>query len=174
MTQPIQPQNAGSPYPAPGAPAGYGPPPVATRTVMYNQRTSGPNILVRAVWYIFVGWWLTGITMGVAYVAMITVIGIPIALWLINRIPTVLTLRPRRDLWQTSVDQYGNVTHSKVRTDQNGLLVRFAWLVLVGWWLTLIAMAVAYVLMLTIIGIPFGLMLVNRLPRVLTLHRGYA
>jgi len=123
---------------------------------------------------VFVGWWLTGFLMGLAYVAVLTVIGIPIGFWLVNRLPTFLTLRPRRDVWQTTVDAYGNVRHRQLAVPQEALLIRLAWFLLVGWWLAGITMVVAYVLMLTILGIPLGLMLVNRLPRVFTLHRGYA
>ena len=57
---------------------------------------TGPHILVRIVWYLFVGWWLTGIAMAIAWVAAIVVIGLPLTFWLVNRIPTMLTLRPRR------------------------------------------------------------------------------
>ena len=44
----------------------------------------------------------------------------------------------------------------------------------VGWWASFLWMAVSYVLMLTILGIPLGMMMVNRLPFVFSLHRGYA
>jgi uncharacterized membrane protein YccF (DUF307 family) len=45
--------------------------------------------------------------------------------------------------------------------------------VVVGWWLSLFWMIAAYLLMLTIVGIPIGMMMVNRLPFVFSLHRGY-
>jgi hypothetical protein len=70
-------------------PPGWQPPvePVETKT--------GPGLLVRAVWFVFVGWWLSAIVSAIAWVALVTIIGIPLGIWLINRIPTVITLRPR-------------------------------------------------------------------------------
>ena len=41
-------------------------------------------------------------------------------------------------------------------------------------WASLAWMAASYVLMLTILGVPLGLLMVNRLPFVFSLHRGYA
>jgi hypothetical protein len=35
-------------------------------------------------------------------------------------------------------------------------------------------MIASYLLMLTVVGIPVGLMMVNRLPFIFSLHRGYA
>lgn len=58
---------------------------------------TGPHILVRAVWYLLVGWWLTGIAMAVAWLAAIIVVGLPLTFYLVNRVPTALTLRPRGD-----------------------------------------------------------------------------
>jgi len=62
----------------------------------------------------------------------------------------------------------------KVATEQSGVLVRIVYFILVGWWLSALWMGVSYVLMLTILGIPVGMMMVNRIPFVFSLHRGYA
>jgi uncharacterized membrane protein YccF (DUF307 family) len=51
------------------------------------------------------------------------------------------------------------------------LWLRAIWFVLVGWWAALIWMIVAYLISMTIIGIPIGIMILNRLPEVYTLHR---
>ena len=61
---------------------------------------TGPSILVRAVWYVLIGWWLTGIVMSLAWFLAITVIGLPLTFYLVNRIPTVLTLRPRHEQYE--------------------------------------------------------------------------
>jgi hypothetical protein len=40
-----------------------------------------------------------------------------------------------------------------------------------GWWLSLIWAGVAWLLCATIIGLPFGVLMLNALPAVTTLHR---
>ena len=50
---------------------------------------------MRTLWFVFIGWWLTGIVNIVAYLIALTVVGLPVAFMIFNRLPTVLTLRPR-------------------------------------------------------------------------------
>lgn len=135
---------------------------------------TGPHILVRAVWYLLVGWWLTGILMVIAWVAAITVVGLPLTFYLVNRIPTVLTLRPRRERFAMVTGQDGVTRYRRITTEQTRVAVRILYFVVVGWWLSALWMAASYLLMLTVVGIPIGLMMVNRLPFIFSLHRGYA
>ncbi len=58
-----------------------------------------PNLLLRVAWFVLVGWWLGGILSGVAWFLNATVIGLPAGLWLINRLPTFITLRPQERRW---------------------------------------------------------------------------
>jgi uncharacterized membrane protein YccF (DUF307 family) len=135
-----------------------------------TQGKSGPNFFLRALWYIFIGWWLTGISLAIGYLAGLTVIGLPLAFWIFNRTGTLLTLRPRTQT-TTIVETDGTTTVSSQRAKQRPLWLRAIWFVLVGWWAALIWMIVAYLISLTIIGIPLGIMMLNRLPGVFTLHR---
>jgi uncharacterized membrane protein YccF (DUF307 family) len=135
---------------------------------------TGPHILVRALWYLVVGWWLTGIVMGLAWFLALIVIGLPISFYLVNRVPTVLTLRPRYEQYELVTGPDGVTRYERLETEQSPLLYRVVYFVLVGWWASLVWMAVSYVLMLTILGIPLGLMMANRMPFVFSLHRGYA
>jgi len=135
---------------------------------------TGPSILVRIVWYFLVGWWVTGIAMALAWLAAVVVIGLPLTFWLVNRIPTLLTLRPRREQFLAVVGADGVTRMRKLATPQTNVLLRIVYFVLIGWWLSLLWMAVSYVLMLTIVGIPIGMLMVNRIPIVFSLHRGYA
>ncbi len=135
---------------------------------------TGPHILVRIGWYLLVGWWLTGIAMAIAWLAALVLIGLPLSFWLVNRLPTLLTLRPRREAYRVVTGTDG-VTHmERLATAQTGVLLRIVYFVLVGWWLSALWMAASYVLMLTILGIPLGMLMVNRIPFVFSLHRGYA
>ncbi len=55
------------------------------------QYKSGPNLLVRFIWWLLIGWWASGIAVAIAWLALISIIGIPLGIWLINRLPSVLT-----------------------------------------------------------------------------------
>lgn len=76
-------------------------------------RKDGPNLLVRFVWWLLVGWWASGIVVGLAWLALITVVGFPVAIWLINRLPSVLTLRPRTRIWTIGQDAEGRTVISE-------------------------------------------------------------
>lgn len=135
---------------------------------------TGPNILTRILWYFLAGWWVTGIAMAIAWAAAVIVIGLPLSFWLVNRIPTMLTLRPRREQYLMVLGADGVTRMEKLATKQTSVFLRIVYFVLVGWWLSALWMAAGYVLMLTILGIPLGMMMVNRISFVFSLHRGYA
>ena len=129
---------------------------------MVTTGRSGPHFLLRVLWYLLIGWWLTGISLAVGYVAGLTIIGLPLAFWIFNRTGTILTLRPRTQTTKTSVS--GSVTTTtQEHRKQRSLLRRSIYFVLVGWWAALLWMIVPYVICLTIIMIPIGIMMLNRL-----------
>jgi uncharacterized membrane protein YccF (DUF307 family) len=134
------------------------------------QTKSGPGLLVRAIWFVFIGWWLTGIMSAIAWLAMISIIGLPLGIYLINRIPTFITLRPRtNEMTATMVDGQLVVTHSK--RSQQPWYIRLIWFLLVGWWASAIVMLVGWVLLVFIVTLPIGLMFYNRVPFVASLYR---
>lgn len=137
-------------------------------TVVVESR--GPNLLLRAVWFIFIGWWLTGLVTAIAWAALVTVIGIPLFAFLVNRVPSVLTLRPRSKRWESRTE--GDVTFLReVNTAQRPLWQRALYLVVIGWWFSAIWMIVAWVLCVIVIGLPIGIWMYNRTPAVTTLMR---
>ena len=168
--EPNEPQLTPAPVAVTGTPAA----PTITVNVATPQVViappSGPGFLVRAFWYLFVGWWLTGIVILVGYLAALTIIGLPIAFYLFNRIPTTLTLRARNKTYAS--ETIDGVTYLRERNpNQLPLWQRALWFVVVGWWAGAVWMAVAYVLCLLIVTLPIGLMMFNRVGGVMTLLR---
>lgn len=51
------------------------------------------NFLLRAIYFLFVGWWFSIIWMELAWAACASIIGLPIGFWMFDKTPAVLTLR---------------------------------------------------------------------------------
>jgi uncharacterized membrane protein YccF (DUF307 family) len=51
------------------------------------------NFLLRALWFIFVGWWLAAAALSVGYFLCLTIIGLPIGFVIFDMVPGLLTLR---------------------------------------------------------------------------------
>ena len=56
----------------------------------YAARGSSP--LVRAVWFLFVGWWASGLWAAAAYAVTLTIVGLPLAIWMYGKLPFVASL----------------------------------------------------------------------------------
>jgi uncharacterized membrane protein YccF (DUF307 family) len=141
------------------------------QNIIITNQKHGPGLFVRAIWYVFIGWWLTGIAITFAWLCSLTVILLPIAYVIVNKIPVILTLRPRSIETTASVDADGTVRINTGGASQLPFWQRALWFIFVGWWACAVAMYLAYFLCLTIILFPLGLMLFNRIPAVLTLQR---
>jgi uncharacterized membrane protein YccF (DUF307 family) len=126
---------------------------------------------VRFVWWLFVGWWASGIAVGVAWFALATIIGIPLGIWIVNRLPSILTLRPRTRTWVLGQDAEGRRVVSEAGQPQVAWYVRGVWFVLVGWWASAAWMSLAWVVQLSVVGIPIALLMFNRTPFVASLYR---
>jgi len=134
------------------------------------QRSGGPGFLIRAVWFLLVGWWLSGIVTGIAYLLCLTIIGMPFGFALFNLLPAVLTLRPRSEVLVTELRD--GVTYVRGATvPQLPMLVRALWFIFVGWWLGALYSGFAWFLCVIIVTLPIGLWLYNRIGAVMTLLR---
>jgi uncharacterized membrane protein YccF (DUF307 family) len=130
-------------------------------------RQSGPGLLIRALYFILFGLWFSGIWAIVAWFLCITIIGLPLGLWMLNRLPQVVTLKPSRsDLVLTTT---GQVIERSV--PQAPFLLRAVYFLLIGWWLSAIWLAIAWALHVTIIGIVIGFWMFNRVPAIISLAR---
>ncbi len=135
-------------------------------TTTQKLRRPNPPFLLRAIWFVLLGWHLTLYWIVIAWLLNVTIVGLPIGLWMIDRIPQVLTLQARQ--------QIGVMTENGVQihtAPQPFLLWRLLYFVLVGIWFSLIWSAVAYLLSITIIGLPIGIWMFHRVPAITTLQR---
>jgi len=132
---------------------------------------SGPSLLVRFIWWLFIGWWASGIVVTLAWLCLVFIVTIPVGIYLINHLPSVLTLRPRTRTWTLGQDDQGRTIVSERGRGQTSWLIRGVWFILVGWWLTAIWMALAWLIQLTVLGLPIALLMFNRTPFVASLYR---
>lgn len=139
-------------------------------TVVVTPRT-GPGCLVQVLWFLFVGWWAGQLWIAVAWLLMLTIIGIPLGVMMLNKVPKVIALRGQTtDLTLTTV---GGVTvvSTGAQVPQRNILLRAIYFLIVGWWLSAIWMELAYWACLTIIGLPIGFWMFDRVPALVSLRR---
>lgn len=61
---------------------------------LLNDKQEFP-FFIRALYFIFLGWHLTGLWSGIALILCITIIGMPLGIIMLNHVPFVLTLKQR-------------------------------------------------------------------------------
>ncbi len=124
------------------------------------------NLLIRVLWFILIGWWLGLFVSAIAWLLIITIIGLPLGLYIVNRLPTIITLRPQEQGWH--IDEHGVM---RPGPRQFPFWARAVWFILVGWWLNGIWMALSYLALVTIIGLPLAFWMYGQIGAVTTLHR---
>lgn len=143
---------------------------MTTDSVTMKMKENSPEtpFLLRVIWFFVFGWELTGIWILVAWALNASIIGLPLGLWMIDRVPQVLTLKARPGVMVTDLED----GRSQFLPASNApFLVRAAYFVLFGWWFSLLWAVLAYLLCATIIGLPPGIMMLNGLPTVTTLAK---
>ena len=128
-----------------------------------------PNILIRALWFIVVGWWLSGLATFLAVLLQLTIIGIPAAVYIINRIPQATTLKSSRTVEVAQGEGVVRVGFSD--REQRSWWIRAIYYVLVGWWAVSLWLVVAWVAGLTILLLPLSFWMYGAAGKVQTLRR---
>lgn len=123
------------------------------------------NFLIRAVWFLFVGLWLGQMWLLVAWLFNLTLIGLPIGLWMINKMPQVMTLRPNQQPVYLAT-QNGQLV---ARSASSPFVVRAIYFVLVGWWVSLLWLQLAWLASASLIGLPLSFLMFERTAAVATL-----
>src|SRR4051812_35692519 len=130
-------------------------------------RGAGASLLVRAIYFVLIGWWLSGIWAAIAWLLSVSIIGLPVGLYMLNRLPQVVTLKPSAQ--SLLVTSSGQVVRYEV--PQRAFLLRAIYFVLIGWWFSALWIIAAWALHASIIGMVLGFWMFNRVPAVITLAR---
>jgi uncharacterized membrane protein YccF (DUF307 family) len=140
-----------------------------TTTVTKKVKPVGEiPFLIRVIWFFVLGWELTGVWILIAWALNVTILFLPVGLWMIDRVPQVLTLKARPGAYVVNLE---NGRSQFIPASQPNFLIRAIYFVFIGWWFSLLWAAIAWVLCATIIFLPVGVPMLNALPFVTTLQR---
>ncbi len=140
-----------------------------TTTIVETRRN--PGCLLQLLWFAVIGWWLGQLWMAAAWLLMVTILGIPIAIAMLNRLPKMIALREAEAHLQITTLPDGSIRSGEVQPSQINFFLRSLYFVLVGWWFSALWMEAAYAVCMTVIGLPLGFWMFDRIPLILTLKR---
>ena len=120
-------------------------------------RSNEPHWLLRLVYFVLFGLWFSAVWAVIGWVVSITIIGLPIGLWMLERLPQVTTLRASTR--EVVVTPGGVYERSPA---QHPFLVRALYFVLIGWWLTGLWIVAAWGLSATLIGLLVSFWMIDR------------
>ncbi len=139
------------------------------KTVIVSKQN--PGCLVQVLWFALIGWWAGQLWMAAAWFLMVTIVGAPLAVAMLNKLPQVIALRGQTV--GVEVTQVGDLERVKTTSHvpQRNIVLRAIYFILIGWWVSALWMEAAYAVCLSIIGLPIGFWMFDQVPLLLSLHR---
>lgn len=150
-------------YPAPPfaasmAGAAPGGPVVQHIYVSASPSANDIPLIVRAIWFFFVGLWAGQVWLLIAWLLNLTLIGLPLGIWMLHLLPQVMTLRRLPQGLKIPPDR-----------SSASFPVRALYFIFIGWWASLVWLQLAWVAAATVIGLPIAFAMFERTNTVLTL-----
>lgn len=138
--------------------------------VIIQQPNRGPSLLTTVIWFIFIGWWASLAWVVLAWLLFLPIVTLPIGLAMMHHVPKIATLRDATRELKAATE--GAVTILK-ETDlpQRPVWLRALYFLFIGSWFSLLWALGAWLLSLSLIGIPGAIWMYNRIPAVTTLKR---
>ncbi|MBF0548339.1 MAG: YccF domain-containing protein [Candidatus Riflebacteria bacterium] len=124
-------------------------------------------LILRIIWFVCIGLPVGWFCIHIGWLLMLTIIGIPFTIWIYNRIPMIMTLQMDvEDRYKLKLRE--NEVFQGI-DEQYSMLIRIPYFILIGWWFSLLWINIAYFFSASIIGVPIGFWMFNRLPLVIFL-----
>ena len=139
------------------------PPPVVVKVKEHG-------FIVRALYYLLIGWWFGLFWVLLSWFMYATVIGAPLGIIMFNKVPGAISLKARERDIQVTSDTEGYAV-KQVALEQRPLWVRVLYYPF-GLVFSLLAIFLGWSLCVLIITLPLGIMLFNKVPAIASLHRG--
>lgn len=133
-----------------------------------NTAERGPtpdfnDLAIKGVYFLLIGVWMSQLWIALAWMLSLTVVGLPLSSMLLSYLPQIAFL---------SNQKVKMVPLSKPQgASPVPLIVRAAYFVFFGWWLSLLWMQLAWVAGLTVVGLPISRAMVGLTPMIATLAR---
>ncbi|MBA3470861.1 MAG: hypothetical protein H0T53_14580 [Herpetosiphonaceae bacterium] len=128
-----------------------------------SQALDLSGILVRAVYFLLIGIWASQLWIIFAWLISLTVVGLPVGSAMVRVLPQVAFLSSYR-IQTTRRPQ-------STQTPQTAFGLRALYFVLIGWWVSLLWLELAWVAGITLVGLPLSLAMFSFTPTVGTLAR---
>ncbi len=143
-----------------------------TNSSVSIRQERGPGLLIRALYFIFLGLWLGAVWTTIAWILVVTIIGLPIGLLMLNRLPQVMTLKPVSEN-RYLVQKDGQWVLRTYTRDQPSFLARALYFILIGWWFSAFWLLSAWAISgITLgLGLPIAFWMFDRVPAITTLSR---
>lgn len=127
------------------------------------------NIIVRALYFLLVGWWFGLFVALLGWFLYATVIGAPLGIKVLNAVPGAISLKARaKDI---KVFRDGDAyTVTQVKKGQRKWWIRVLWYPF-GLVFSLIAILLAWLLCAFLVTMPLGVMLFDKVPAIASLYR---
>jgi len=164
-------------------PQQYAVPPMMNTNVNVQVGSNGPGMFVRILYFLFVGWWVGLFWLNIGFGLCALIVTLPLGLIMLNRLPQVMTLKPASQRTSVNVSTIAmqpgmgpamyqqNINISVNGVQQYNFFLRALYYLFIGCWAGYLWAVLAYLCCCTLILLPVGVMMFDRLPMVLTLRK---